>query len=126
MLVPRGEKAMKKKMWLDAAAAWRDLVAVWPDHPTAKDPYVESLQRAGSILRKSGDFEEALALADELRVQDPESFFALVLRGDACVGLERYLDAVNAYRSAMRLKPRDKALKKKYWRARAKLGPDQE
>jgi tetratricopeptide (TPR) repeat protein len=126
VLVPRAEKAMKKKQWLDAAAAWRDLVAVWPDHPTAKEPYLDSLKRAGSILRKSQDHAEALALADELLVHEPESFAALVLRGDACMGLERYLDAVNAYRSAMRVKPRDKAVKKKYWRARGKLGAEEE
>jgi tetratricopeptide (TPR) repeat protein len=117
-LVPRGDKALKKKQWKDAADAYRDLIAVWPDHAEARASLIQALRGQGSVLRKHRDHEAVLAVADELLNLQPENYYALKLRADSLASLKRWEEAVSAFRAAMREKPRSKDARKSYWNAR--------
>jgi serine/threonine-protein kinase len=116
-LLPVGEKALKKKQWMDAARAFRDLVAVWPDNGEAREQLAEALLKQGRVLRRLKDHEGALATADELLNLAPSSFKALLMRADALAALERWEEAKAAYAAAKKEKPRSKSAKKGYRRA---------
>ncbi len=120
VLLPRGDKAAKKKKWSEATDAYRDLLAVWPDHPEARASFISALRNQGRVLRRHRDHEAALATADELLNLQPENFVALRLRADSLASLARWEEAVSAYRAAMREKPRHKEVRKSYWNARKK------
>lgn len=118
-LLPAAEKAASKKRWATAVTAFRDLLAVWPDHP-ARSELVDALRQQGRVLAKHDDWEQVLATADELLNYDEEDFGAYMLRGDALGKLSRWADARDAYTRAAKLKPRSKLAKKKRSRAAKK------
>jgi serine/threonine protein kinase/tetratricopeptide (TPR) repeat protein len=125
VLLPRGDKALKRKRWQEAVDAYRDLLAVWPDHNEARTGLIKSLRGMARVLRQHRDHEGALAAADELLNLQPDNFVALKLRADSLASLDRWEDAVAAYRAAMREKPRHKDVRKNYWKAR-KMAAKQE
>jgi len=116
-LMPVGEQALKKRQWMEAARAFRDLVAVWPDNSDAREQLAEALLKQGKVLRRLKDHEGVLATADELLNLAPSSFRALLMRADALAALERWEEAKAAYAAAKREKPGSKSAKKGYRRA---------
>jgi serine/threonine protein kinase/tetratricopeptide (TPR) repeat protein len=118
VLLPRADKALKKKKWATATASYRDLMAIWPDHIEARASFVKALRQQGRVQRLHKEHEKALASADELLNIQPENFVALRLRADSLASLSRWEDAVAAYRVAMKEKPRHKDVRKAYWNAR--------
>lgn len=117
VLVPEGEKALKKKRWVDAVVAYRNLRAVWPDHAEAREGLVAALSGQARVLRRLDDHEGALKTADEWLNVEPSAFDALMLRGDMLFALARYADAKEAYRAARKKKPRSKVAKEKFFKA---------
>ena len=92
-----------------------------PGHKEAKTGLVKALARGGWIARRRGDHLEALAAADEILTVQPESFSASRLRASSLLSLERYEEAVAAFRAAMRLRPKHTETRRGYWRARRLL-----
>ncbi len=121
ILEPLAHKAAKNKDWGTAVNAYRDLLAVWPDHEDGRDDFVDALHHLGRKQRLADDYEGLLATADELLNLEPKMFIALKYRADALAGLERWDEAAPAYRAAMRIRPSNKDAKKGYYRARKKL-----
>lgn len=117
VLLPEGDKALKKKAWADAVVAYRNLRSIWPDHGEARDGLVEALEGQARVLRKLDDHEGALATADEWLNVDPGAFEAHMLRGDMLFELSRFEEAKDAYRLARQEKPRSKAAKEKFFKA---------
>ncbi len=120
-LVPVGEKAMRRKQWVNASEAYRDLLGIWPDHVEARVQLLESLHNSGRVLAKLKDHEKALAAADEILTKEPEDFRAMMLRAEALYGLSRWQESKAAFSRARRLNPRSKAAKKGFWRAQGKV-----
>lgn len=121
ILGPQARKAAKAKEWETAVSDYRDLLAIWPDHESSRENFLEALRALARDQRRSRDYEAMLATADELLVYEPKMFAALKYRADALAGLERWEEAAPAYRQAMRIRPSSKDAKKGYWRARSKL-----
>lgn len=117
VLLPEGEKALKKKKWADAVVAFRNLRLIWPDHPEAREGLVAALAGQARVLRRLDDHEGALKTADEWLNVDPNAFDALMLRGDMLSLLARHAEAKEAYRAARKKKPRSKAAKEKFFKA---------
>ena len=126
MLEPAAKKAAKDEDWATAVNAYRDLLAVWPDHEDGRPNFVDALNNLARKQRSAEDYAGLLATADELLNLEPKLFSALKYRADALAGLERWEDAVPAYRAAMRIRPSNKDAKKGYYRARQKLKGQQE
>ncbi len=125
VLLPQGEKALKKKQWADAVVAYRNLRSIWPDHVEAREGLVEALAAQARVLRKLDDYDGALISADEWLNVEPNDFDALLLRGDMLYALSRYDEAKEAYRQARSEKPRSKAAKDKFFKAARKARNDQ-
>ncbi|MFO7563057.1 MAG: serine/threonine-protein kinase [Enhygromyxa sp.] len=121
LLEPLARKASKDKDWVTSVNAYRDLLAVWPDHEDARSDFVDALKSLGRQQRSAGEYEALLATADEMLNLEPKMFVALKYRADALAGLERWDEAAPAYRAAMRIRPSSKDAKKGYRRARQKL-----
>jgi tetratricopeptide (TPR) repeat protein len=121
VLGPRAKTASKREDWATAVTAYRDLLAVWPEHEVAREQVIEALRELGQVQRKASDFAGLLATADELLNREPNLFIALKYRAEALEGLERWEEAVPAYRAAMRVRASNKDVKTGYWRARQKL-----
>jgi hypothetical protein len=121
VLGPRARTASKSEDWATAATAYRDLLAVWPEHEDAREQVIEALRELGQDQRDGSDFAGLLATADELLNREPNLFIALRYRAEALEGLERWEEAVPAYRAAMRVRSSNKDVKNGYWRARQKL-----
>ena len=119
-LVPAAEKALRKKQWSDASAAYRDLIRVWPDHDTARDGLLEALHNEGRILARHPEHAKTLAVADEILTMEPDDFRAMMLRAEALYDLERWPESKDAFGRAKRINPRNKAAKKGWWRAHGK------
>src|SRR5690606_30608167 len=90
----------------------------WPDHEDGRENFVDALNSLGRKQRAADDFQGLLATADELLNLEPKMFVALKYRADALAGLERWEEAMRAYRAAMRIRPSNKDAKKGYYRAR--------
>jgi len=116
-----GAEAIKNERWGEAAALYRPLFAMTPGHKEAKTGLVKALARGGWIARRRGDHLEALAAADEILTVQPENFSASRLRASSLLSLERYEEAVAAFRAAMRLRPKHTETRRGYWRARRLL-----
>ncbi|MGH1339938.1 MAG: protein kinase domain-containing protein [Nannocystales bacterium] len=116
-LLPEGDKALKKKRWADAVVAYRNLRSIWPDHAEAREGLLQALAGQARVLRKLDDHEGGLASADEWLNVQPNSFDALMLRGDMLYALSRWAEAKEAYRLARKEKPRSKAAKEKFFKA---------
>ena len=112
VLLPQAEEAAEAKQWSQAADAYRDLVQVWPGHPTAKEELVEALRNQGRVLARHDDHLSTLATADEWLNYAPDELDALLLRANALLDLERYDEAKEAFKAARNIKPRDKRVKK--------------
>src|SRR2546430_14918181 len=85
----RSERAMARARWLagegrvaDAEAAYRDVLATYPDLKPCWAEYFE-------LLRRSGRGEDALRLAGRALAQFGATGFALALEGAALIELER-------------------------------------
>src|SRR5690606_24370151 len=121
IIEPLARKAAKDKDWATAVNGYRDLLAIWPDLEDARTSFVEALSNLGRSQRAADDYEGLLATADELLNLEPKMFVALKYRAEALAGLERWEEAVPAYRAAMQIRPSNKDAKKGYYRARKKL-----
>ncbi|WP_181233665.1 serine/threonine-protein kinase [Enhygromyxa salina] len=121
VLGPRARKAAKAKDWEPTAAAYRDLLAIWPEHADARENLIDALRQLAREQRADGNFVGLLATADELLNRDPDMFVALKYRAEAFEGLGRWTEAVPAYREAMRVRPANKDVKKAYRKALREL-----
>jgi hypothetical protein len=119
-LLPHGQKAYERKRWSEASEAFRDLVAVWPDHEAARGHLLEALHEEGRVLSKLKDPARTLAIADEILTMEPTDFPALMLRADSLYALGRWEDAKQSYGRAKRENRRSKAAQTGYKRASAK------
>jgi tetratricopeptide (TPR) repeat protein len=126
ILQPIARKAAKDEDWAAAVNAYRDLLAVWPDHEDGREGFVDALSSLGRKQRSADDYAGLLATADELLNLEPKMFTALKYRADALAGLERWEEAAPAYRAALRIRPSSKDAKKGYSRARKKLKDQQD
>ncbi len=120
-LVPLGQKALRRKQWTKASAAYRDLRGIWPDHVEARTLLLEALHNGGRVLARHDDHEQTLAVADEILTMEPEDFKAMMLRAEALYDLQRWQESKAAFTRAKRLNPRSKAAKKGFWRAQGKI-----
>jgi eukaryotic-like serine/threonine-protein kinase len=116
-LLPLGDKALGAKRWSEATAAFRDLVAVWPDHEVARARLLEALHEEGRVLSKHDDPGRTLAVADEILTMEPTDFPALLLRAQALYDLGRYEDSKQAFGRAKHENRRSKVAKAGYKRA---------
>ncbi|HWB74461.1 MAG TPA: hypothetical protein VG755_05890, partial [Nannocystaceae bacterium] len=116
-LLPTAQQALEKNRFGTAAEAFRDLVAVWPDHAEARAGLIEAVFGEARAYKRKRDHAHVLALADELLNLDPGDFQALLLRADALLSLRRYAEAKQAYRECMKIKPRHKEVNKNFWKA---------
>jgi serine/threonine protein kinase len=121
VLEPKARAAAEGKDWATAVAAYRDLLAVWPEHEEARESVVDALRHLGRQQRDAGDYADLLETANELLNREPNLFAGLKYRAEALAGLERWEEAVPAYRAAMRVRASNKDVKKGYWQARQKL-----
>jgi eukaryotic-like serine/threonine-protein kinase len=121
VLGPRARTAAKAEDWATTAAAYRDLLAIWPEQIDARDNLLEALRQLASDQRSAADYAGLLSTADELLNRDPQMFVALKYRAEAFAGLERWSEAVPAYREAMGARPSNKDVKKGYRKARREL-----
>jgi hypothetical protein len=101
----RSERALARARWLaregrmpDARSAYMELLATKPELKACWAEYFE-------LLRSSGMKEEALALADQARVNFGDTGFAFTLRGAALAELGRYADALAELERAVEADP---------------------
>lgn len=120
-LARNGAEAIKSERWGEGTQIYRDLLAIDATHKVAKSGLVKALARDGWRSRRSGDHVAALAAADEILTLQGENFSASRLRASSLLSLERYEDAVAAFRAAMRLRPKHVETRRGYWRARRLL-----
>ena len=120
-LLPLGAKGLKRKVWSDASAAYRDLASVWPDNVEAREGLLEALRHEGKVWARSGDPNRALAIADEILAMEAEDLRGLLLRGQALYDLGRYEESKAAFTKAKKVNPRSKIAKKGWWNAHAKV-----
>ncbi len=121
VLAGRGAEDLKAERWSKAAANFRPLLKIVPDHNDAKTGLVKAIARDGWRARRAGEHMEALAAADEILTVQPENFSASRLRASSLLSLKRYEEAVVAFRAAMRLRPKHTETRRGYWRARRLL-----
>lgn len=121
VLAERGVDDLKAERWAEAAANFRPLLRIVPDHKEAKTGLVKALARDGWRARRAGEHLEALQAADEILTVQPENFSASRLRASSLLSLKRYEEAVVAFRAAMRLRPKHTETRRGYWRARRLL-----
>jgi serine/threonine protein kinase len=117
VLLPAATAAFDRKRWNGAVTAYRDLVAIWPEHDEARVGLIEALFQQARVNKRHRNWENVLASADELLVVSPDDFRAVMLRGEALMGLRRYAEAKAAYAVARKLKPRNKEVPKLFWKA---------
>lgn len=122
---PVASRALKKEKWGEAVVAYRDWLAFDRDDDDVRRDYQKALLRHGYDLRRDEDHEGALEMADTILEVNPKSFYGLRLRAQSLESLERWEEAVPAYRAAMRVKKNHKATRKGYWRARKMLSEQQ-
>ena len=118
-LLPTAQKALDKKKWTEAAAAFRALNRIWPTHPEAREGLIESLTGEARVRssRKYKDYEAALATVNELLTMQPDDPRVLTMQGDILDKLGRYAESRDAYKVARRYNRRSKPLKEKYLKA---------
>jgi tetratricopeptide (TPR) repeat protein len=110
-LLARGKQHLDAKHANEAAAAYRELLAVWPDNKEAVAPFTEAVVSEGRILRHLKTWDELLPLMDELIKLNPKSFDGHLMRGQALGGLGKWTEAVASLKTATELKPKDKPAK---------------
>ncbi len=116
LLVP-AQEALERNRYGTAGEGFRDLVAVWPEHPEARAGLIEAVFGEARAYKRKRDHQHVLALADELLNLDPGDFRALVLRAETLMALRRYAEAKNAFGEARKIKPRNKDVNKGFWKA---------
>ena len=118
-LLPTAQKALDRKKWTEAAAAFRSLNRIWPTHPEAREGLIESLHGEARVRssRKYKDYEAALATVNELLTMQPDDARVLTMQGDILDKLGRYAESRDAYKIARRYNRRSKPLKEKYLKA---------
>jgi len=79
-----------------ARAYYEDAYRMRPD-------YKDGVVRYGTFLVKSGAFEEALKVAEDLRGDDKRRFMFHVIRGQALLGLEKFEEALGDLEQAARI-----------------------
>ncbi len=116
-LLPAATVALDRRRWNGAVKAYRDLVAVYPEHEVARAGLAEALFQQARVYKRHRDWNAVLTSADELLVVLPDDFRAVMLRAEALMGLRRYGEAKSAYAEAKKLKPRNKDANTAYWKA---------
>ncbi|MBK6917870.1 MAG: protein kinase [Deltaproteobacteria bacterium] len=118
-ILPGAIASLERRQWTEAAEGFRDLVAVWPEHPEARTGLADALFGQARILKRHKDHAAVLATADELLNVAPGDFRALMLRAESLMALRRYGEAKDAYGEARKQKPRNKDVAKGFWKAAA-------
>jgi GWxTD domain-containing protein len=77
--------------------------AYYEDAYRMRPEYKDGVVRYGTFLVKSGAFDEALKLAEDLRGDDKRRFMFHVIRGQALLGLEKYEEALADLEQANRI-----------------------
>lgn len=122
-LLARGKEQLAAKHANEAAAAYRQLLEVWPDNKEAAAPFAEALVIEGRLLRHLKSWDELLPLGDELIKLNAKSFDGHMFRGHALEGLGKPADAVAAFKTATEIKPKDKLAKDALAAAKKQAGP---
>jgi eukaryotic-like serine/threonine-protein kinase len=117
VLLPAATAALERRRWNGAVKAYRDLVAVYPEHEVARAGLAEALIQQARVYKRHRDWNAVLTSADELLVVSPDDFRAVMLRAEALMGLRRYGEAKSAYAEAKKIKPRNKEAQSAYWKA---------
>jgi hypothetical protein len=111
--IETGKKAIADKRFSDANQIYRCVLALAPETAGVKELLAESLVGEGKILRLMKAWDELLPLLDERdKLGVAPSFDALVLKGQAMAGKNRWPEAVEAYQAATKMKPKDKDVAK--------------
>jgi GWxTD domain-containing protein len=84
--------------------------------------YKDGVVRYGTFLNKTGAFEEALKLAEDLRADDKRRFMFHVIRGQALFGQEKYEEAAADLEQANRAYNSDTGVLNVLGRCYQKLG----
>jgi len=96
--------------------------AYYEDAYRMRPEYKDGVVRYGTFLNKTGAFEEALKLAEDLRADDKRRFMFHVIRGQALFGLEKYEQAAADLEQANRAYNSDTAVLNVLGRCYVKLG----
>ncbi|MCK7472789.1 MAG: tetratricopeptide repeat protein [Rhodopseudomonas palustris] len=80
--------------------------------------------RYGTFLIKTGAFEEALKIAEDLRADDKRRFMFHVIRGQALFGQEKYEEALADLEQANRAYNSDTAVPNVLGRCYPSSGPE--
>lgn len=102
----------------DAATAEETLRAAGGDNPAnLRTASMVAIARA-----RQGDIDAALEIADSLQARHPEDPVSFALEGELLASREDYLGAAAAYEQALALRPGDRRLAFRAFRARAEGG----
>jgi GWxTD domain-containing protein len=96
--------------------------AYYEDAYRLRPEYKEGVVRYGTFLNKTGAFEEAMKIAEDLRADDKRRFMFHVIRGQALFGLEKYEEAAADLEQANRSYNSDTAVLNVLGRCYQKLG----
>lgn len=117
-----GKKAMADKRFSDAGQVYRCIVALAPETPGVKELLAEALIGEGKILKLMKAWDELVPLLEDYdKLGVKPNFDALVLKGQAMAGKGRWDEAVEAFKAASKLKPKDKDLAKALDEAKKQL-----
>ncbi len=76
-----------------------------PQRPVQQVSPVDDLLARANKANSAGDYASAIKYIDELMVIKKDVAEAYVVKGDALLGMAKYLDAINEYKKALALNP---------------------
>jgi serine/threonine protein kinase len=116
VLLPKGLEHNKKEEWGPAIETFRELQAVWPNHPESKDPYGEALWEKMMDLRKAKDYDGSLAAAEEILNLGYDTERTLVYKIGILEIQKKWNEASAAYDKLREVDPKNKVLRSKNYR----------
>ncbi len=120
-MLPAGDKALEEERWHDAVETYRSLLELDPDkQKSVAKSYTKALLQEGRLLRGLKNFEAMLGHADTVLTLNKKSYDAQLLRGEALGELNRWPEAVDAFKAASKLRPSSRDAKKALAEARKK------
>ena len=96
--------------------------AYYEDAYRMRPEYKDGVVRYGTFLNKTGAFEEALKIAEDLRADDKRRFMFHVIRGQALFGQEKFEEALADLEQANRAYNSDTGVLNLLGRCYQKLG----
>lgn len=110
--------------WEEAAASYRAISRIAPDDDAARESLLGALMQVARRQMKRKEYELALGTVKEvlnLGPEDPKSAFPpTLMKADAMYRLGDYDGARDAYDVARKLRPKNRAARKGFYRARSK------